>query len=362
MSSAPRAPPHPSSAPLPLAEASGPPWGRRRAPSTLRATCWSRACRVRPPVCTLEQSFQGCQSMHGICVVCVVVLWHLRRLCPASALVHGAAFATCRHHVAHPCPNPACCLACRSGQPVCVHPRLLLLQDAGGVPAQGARTPDRGRAVCQTSSNPNPPLSWLCCRESRRQRAWQQSVHTCRLRLLAMARTTCLPPCLQVLTYGIATAAILRMVLIVAGVDIGKAAGVWCTRPAVHAGWACLMHYAAHLHCTRAPCCTHRCSLLTHTSVPCTLLPSLCSGALRAGPAAVCRYPARLQHQAASVSAALDRTVDTPWQTPCRFANPVSCLCQMGPHCDVVYGLARCCPTAECRLLLLRCTSCLQVE
>lgn len=41
-----------------------------------------------------------------------------------------------------------------------------------------------------------------------------------------MARTTCLPPCLQVLTYGIATAAILRMVLIVAGVDIGEAAGV----------------------------------------------------------------------------------------------------------------------------------------
>lgn len=45
------------------------------------------------------------------------------------------------------------------------------------------------------------------------------------------ASTLCTLVCRQVLTYGIATAAVLRLVLIVAGVDIGEAerggAGSW---------------------------------------------------------------------------------------------------------------------------------------
>ena len=107
----------------------------------------------------------------------------------------------------------------------------------------------------------------------------------------------------KVLTYGIATAAILRLVLIVAGVDIGGWAGVggnW-----VWGGQA----GRADEQGSAGGCCEAGAFQQSPFLPSCRLAhllssPPRCSGALSAGAALVCRHPRLLKLQAASVSEA----------------------------------------------------------
>lgn len=253
----------------------GPSWARRRGLSTLRATCLSRACRVRqcPPgrphlaeqlgrgraapsvgrgSVGLPHSLRDAsqhQTARGVAMAASLAFWLWPgRLPPPGRQAHPPLLAWA----------PTLSTMRCSRQPFCFHPRVQLFQDARGIPEQGASlmcccaarsggsrlggphhsaaatTLPVGRALRPTGTHPTPPHP----------------------------TSSCLPPT-QVLTYGIATAAVLRLVLIVAGVDIGGcgAGGPGQLQGLIRAGPApsgCPLN--GPLPCPLAPSCPAPCS------------------------------------------------------------------------------------------------------